>query len=72
MDFITDLTLCERYDQLWVIIERYTKMAHLIPLKKKINKAEDLATIFRIEVRGLQGILADINSGQDTRVKSTF
>jgi hypothetical protein len=55
-----------------VIIERYTKMAHLIPLKKKINKAEDLATIFRIEVRGLQGILADINSGQDTRVESTF
>jgi hypothetical protein len=45
IDFITDLPLSERCDQLWVIIDRYTKMAHFIPLKKKYKKGEDLAKI---------------------------
>jgi cytochrome b len=34
IDFITDLPLSEDYDQLWVIIDRFTKMAHFILLKK--------------------------------------
>jgi hypothetical protein len=34
MEFITDLPLSEDCDQLWVIIDRFTKMAHFIPLKK--------------------------------------
>jgi hypothetical protein len=45
MDFITDLPLSEECDQIWVIIDRYTKIAHFIPLKKKNKKAEDLAKI---------------------------
>jgi hypothetical protein len=45
MDFITDLPLSEGCDQLWVIIDRFTKMAHFIPLKKKIKKGEDLAEV---------------------------
>jgi hypothetical protein len=31
MDFITDLHLSQGCDQLWMIVERYTKMAHFIP-----------------------------------------
>jgi hypothetical protein len=34
MDFITDLPLSEDCNQLWVIINRFMKMAHFIPLKK--------------------------------------
>jgi cytochrome b len=34
MDFITDLLLSEDCDQLWVIVNRFMKMAHFIPLKK--------------------------------------
>jgi putative transposase len=34
MDFITDLPLSEDCDQLWVIIDRFMKMAHFIPLKR--------------------------------------
>jgi hypothetical protein len=34
------LLLSKECDQLWVIIDRYTKMAHFIPLKKKNKKAE--------------------------------
>ena len=31
MDFITDLPTSEGCDQLWVIIDRFTKMAHFLP-----------------------------------------
>ena len=34
MDFITDLRKVNGYDQIWVIVDRFTKMAHFIPLKK--------------------------------------
>jgi hypothetical protein len=46
MDFITDLPLSEGCDQLWVMIDRFTKMAHFIPLKKQNKKVEDLAKVF--------------------------
>jgi len=32
MDFITELPLSEGCDQLWVVIDRFTKMGHFIPL----------------------------------------
>jgi len=35
MDFITELPLSEGCDQLWVVIDRFTKMAHFIPLREK-------------------------------------
>ena len=34
MDFITDLPLSNGCTELWVIIDRFTKMAHFIPLKE--------------------------------------
>ena len=34
MDFIMELPMSEECDQLWVIIDRFTKMAHFLPLKK--------------------------------------
>jgi cytochrome b len=46
MDCITDLPLSEDCDQLWVIIDRFTKMAHFIPLKKDQKTAEHLVRIF--------------------------
>jgi hypothetical protein len=72
MDFITDLPLSEGCDQLWMIIGRYTKMGHFIPLKKKIQKAEDLATIFAREICRMHGIPADIISDRNTRSISTL
>jgi hypothetical protein len=50
MDFITDLPLSEECDQPWVIIDRYTKIAHFIRQMKTDKKAEDLATIFVREI----------------------
>jgi hypothetical protein len=72
MDFIPYLPLREGCDQLWVIIDRYTKMAYFIPLKKMNNKAEDLATIFTTEIWRLHGIPGDIMSDRDPRFISKF
>jgi len=50
MDFITELPVSEKCDQLWVIIDRFTKMAHFIPLLQDGKTAADLAKIFAREV----------------------
>jgi len=38
MDFITDLPNVKGYNQCWVIVDRFTKMAHFIPLKNRKAK----------------------------------
>jgi hypothetical protein len=50
MDFITDLPLSEDCDQLWVIVDRFTKMGHFITLKKEQKTAEHLVKIFACEI----------------------
>jgi hypothetical protein len=72
MDFIIDLPLSDGCDQLWVVIDRYTKMSHFIPLKKNLQKAPDLAVIFAKEFWRLHGLPSDISSGRDSRFTSAF
>jgi hypothetical protein len=72
IDFITDLCLSDECDHLWVIIDRYTKMAHVILLKKKNKEAEDLATIFAREIWRLHGIRVDIISDRESILISKF
>jgi len=50
MDFITELPTSEDCDQLWVVIDRFTKMAHFLLLRKGGKTAGDLAIIFAKEV----------------------
>jgi len=50
MDFITQLPLSEECDQLWVVIDRFTKMVHFLPLRKHRKMAADLAITFAKEV----------------------
>jgi len=52
MDFITDLLNDKAYNQCWIIIDRFTKMAYFIALKNR--KAKELALIFVREVCRLQ------------------
>ena len=68
MDFITDLPLSDKHDQLWVVIDRYTKMAHFIPLQEKT--ASDLAVIFAREIWKHHGLPTDIVSDRDSRFTS--
>jgi hypothetical protein len=71
MDFITDLPLSEDCDQLWVIVDRFTKMAHFIPLKKDQKTVEHLVRIFAREIWRFHGIPTDIISDHDSRFTST-
>jgi hypothetical protein len=71
MDFITDLPLSEDCDQLWVIVDRFTKMAHFIPLKKDQKTAEHVVRIFAREIWGFHSIPTDIISDCDSRFTST-
>jgi hypothetical protein len=70
MDFITDLPLSEGCDQLWVVIDRFTKMAHFVPLPKSEKTASDLARIFAREIWRHHGLPSDIVSDRDSRFTS--
>jgi len=70
MDFITELPVSEECDQLWVVIDRFTKMAHFLPLKKNKKTTADLAVVFAKEVCKYHGLPADIVSDRDSRFTS--
>jgi len=70
MDFIMELPASEGHDQLWVIIDRFTKMAHFLPLRAEGKTAADLAIIFAREVWKYHGLPTDIVSDRDSRFTS--
>jgi len=70
MDFITDLPNAKGYNQCWVVVDRFTKMAYFIPLKNR--KAKELAAIFVREIWRLHGLLKRIVSDRDTVFMSSF
>jgi len=41
MDFIMELPLAEGCDQLWVVIDRFMKMVHFLPLEKEKKTAAE-------------------------------
>jgi len=70
MDFITDLPTSEGCDQLWVIIDRFTKMAYFIPLPQNEKMAAHLAVRFAKEIWRFHGTPTDIVSDRDSRFTS--
>jgi len=70
MDFITELPTSDNCDQLWVIIDRFTKMAHFLPLRKEGKTAAELAVIFGREVWNYHGLPTDVVSDRDSRFTS--
>jgi len=70
MDFITDLPLSDKCDQLWVVVDRFTKMAHFIPLPKEGKSASDLARTFACIVWHHHGLPLDIVSDRNSRFTS--
>jgi transposase InsO family protein len=71
MEFITDLPESSRCNQLWVVVDRFTKIAYFIPLQKDGKTTEDLARIFTKEIWKLHGLPMDIVSDRDSRFTST-
>jgi hypothetical protein len=75
MDFITALPESDGYTQIWVIVDRLTKMTHFIPLRTGADgelPVRDLAIIFAKEIWRLHGLPSDIVSDRDTRFTSHF
>jgi len=70
MDFITELPVSERCDQLWVVIDRFTKMAHFLPLPQDGKTAADLVRVFAREIWRFHGLPTDIVSDRDSRFTS--
>jgi hypothetical protein len=69
MDFNTALPESDGYTQIWVIVDRLTKMAHFIPLRVSEGSeapVEDLAKVFAKEVWRLyvtDSVLPDLSLG---------
>lgn len=64
MDFIVDLPKVAGYEQIWVIVDRFSKMAHFIPLKNR--QAGNLSKLFIREVWRLHGLPLGVVSDRDT------
>ena len=71
MDWIIELPESDRFAQIWVVVDRFTKMAYLIPLPTN-PKATDLAKVFLKEIWKLHGLPTDIVSDRDAMITSHF
>ncbi|MCO5583763.1 hypothetical protein L7F22_037677 [Adiantum nelumboides] len=72
MDFVTGLPKTTgNYDSIFVIVDKLTKVAHLIPVKQTATAA-DIAQVFVKEIVRLHGIPARIISDRDAKFTSKF
>jgi hypothetical protein len=65
MDFVIDLPRApSEEDAIWVIVDRLTKSAHLLPIKIT-NSLDKLAEMYVREIVRLHGVLVSIVSDCD-------
>ncbi|KAI3682698.1 hypothetical protein L1987_82867 [Smallanthus sonchifolius] len=72
MDFITKLPRTSSgYDSIWVIIDRLTRSAHLLPIREDY-RVEKLARIYIDKIVSRHGVPLNIISDRDARFISHF
>lgn len=72
MDFITGLPKTQKgHDAIWVVVDRLTKSAHVLPFKSKTT-LEQMAQLYMEKVVSLHGIPTSIISNRDSRFTSGF
>ncbi|MCO5582610.1 hypothetical protein L7F22_036508 [Adiantum nelumboides] len=72
MDFIFDLLRTQSgHDGIWTIIDRFSKQAFFVPVKKT-NKPDHLARLFVAQIFRLHGMPETIVSDRDPRFTSLF
>jgi hypothetical protein len=72
MDFITDLPPTDNgHDALLVVVDKLTKMSHLVPCRKALS-AEQFAPLYLANVVKLHGFQEIIITDRDTRWTSEF
>ncbi|GJS31961.1 putative reverse transcriptase domain-containing protein [Tanacetum coccineum] len=72
MDFVNGLPRTPSgYDTIWVIVERLTKSAHFLPIKKK-DSMEKLTRLYLKEIVCRHGVPISIISDRDSHFTSIF
>lgn len=71
MDFITDLPPSATFDAIYVVVDRFTKMAHFVPCKKSISGGET-ARLFLHNIYRYHGLPDDIISDRGPQFISKF
>jgi IS30 family transposase len=72
MDFIVGLPRTQSgYDSIWVIVDRLTKVAHLIPIKPTYTGPQ-LAELYMSRIVCLHGVLKKIVSDRGMQFTSKF
>ena len=72
MDFIFGLSKSIHSNTgIWTIVDRFSKQAHFIPVKKTI-KAHHMATLFISQVFKYHGLPTSIVSDRDPRMTNNF
>ena len=72
MDFITQLPKSDDCSMVRVIVDRFTKMAHFVPVKDGHKTAEGYAKLFLENIRKLHGLPSSIMSNRDLVFTSKF
>jgi hypothetical protein len=72
MDFFVGLPRTQsRYDSIWVIVDRLTKVAHFIPVKTTFSGLQ-LAEFYMSRIFCLHGVPKKIVLDRGTQFTSTF
>ena len=71
MDFLTDLPMSDGQISLLVVVHRFSKMLHIVPLKEGTS-AQDVVKAFFANVAHLHGLPATIITDRDPRFQSLF
>ena len=72
MDFIPQLLKSEGYSTVWVIVDRFTKTVHFIPIQDRQKMAEGCAKLFLPNIWKLHKLPSCIISDRDPVFTSKF
>jgi hypothetical protein len=71
MDFVGPFPLSNNFDYVWVILDRFTSLVHLVPTTTTVT-ASKLATLFIEHIVRLHGLPDSIVSDRDTKFTAEF